>query len=511
MAGRNLFLIAVSAFLLGACATVVPLTGGEEDAFAPSIEEQSPEQGALYYSGNKVALTFDEYVTLNDPANTISMNPSAGKLTTELKNKTVTISWTQTLAASTTYILQLNGAVRDLHEGNDSIMQLVFSTGSVIDSLTFGGKIVHAFSNQLAGQMTVGLYAPETDPYTTKPLYAARSNVKGEFEFSYLKEAPYKLFAFLDQNKDQLPQVTEQIAFSTEEINFQDTVPIILQAFSPAPLHNRLKAEVISPGLMIVYNRDSLDVSAIRINEHPVELMRRWSPDSVLVALPDLNVSNCRVIYGADTVNKPLFKGEQPSLLKIAALNGVAKWRAGDSLFFSVNDAVMALHKENIRLTGEKGNPVNFTLGQKGGNSWYVIPDRTTDQSFAVFFDKGAVNGRLADNDTVSFKVKTLLSADLSNLKISCPDFEGQWILELTQNDKVFYSATKAAGDTFVEFLQIEPGQYGVRCIEDRNGNGKWDTGNYSTRTLPERILRYTLTQKLRANWDIEETLTIKP
>lgn len=511
MAGRNLFLIATLAFLLGACATVIPLTGGEEDTFAPAIEEQSPEQGALYYSGNKVMLTFDEYVTLNDPANTISMNPSAGKLTTELKNKTVTISWAETLTANTTYILQLNGAVRDLHEGNDSIMQLVFSTGSVIDSLSFGGKIVHAFSNQLVGQMTVGLYAPDMDPYIAKPLYATRSNTKGVFEFSYLKEAPYKLFAFMDQNKDQLPQVTEQVAFSTEQINFQDTVPLTLQAFSPAPLHNRLKAEVVSPGLMVIYNRDSLNVSAIRINEQPVELMRRWSSDSVLVALPDLTVANCRVIYGTDTVNKPLFKGEQPALLKITALGGVAKWRAGDSLFFNVNDAIMALHKENIRLTGEKGSPVNFTIGQKDGNSWYVVPDRATDQSFSVFFDKGAINGRLAENDTVSFKVKTLLSADLSNLKIVCPDFEGQWILELTQNDKVFYSAIKASGDTLVEFQQIEPGQYGVRCIEDQNGNGKWDTGNYITRALPERILRYTLTQKLRANWDIEETLTIKP
>ena len=54
--------------------------------------QQDPEQGTNDNPG-AVNVTFDEYVKLNDPAATVTMNPNTGKLTTTIKRKTVTITW----------------------------------------------------------------------------------------------------------------------------------------------------------------------------------------------------------------------------------------------------------------------------------------------------------------------------------------------------------------------------------------------------------------------------------
>jgi hypothetical protein len=114
-------------------------------------------------------------------------------------------------------------------------------------------------------------------------------------------------------------------------------------------------------------------------------------------------------------------------------------------------------------------------------------------------------------NDSLTINYTTLLPADLSTLKINCPDLDGQWVVELIQNEKALYSMIKPESVQSVVFRELEPGQYAVRCIRDSNKNGKWDTGNVAEKSQAEQVLRYTLTQKLRANWEVEETLTLQP
>jgi hypothetical protein len=510
MARIKLFLIAVVAGLLGACAEIIPLTGGEQDTTAPKPLKQSPEQGAIYYSGNSVSMTFDEFLKLNDPANTIMMNPSVGKLTTEQKNKTVTVSWEEPLRPNTTYILQMNGAIRDLNEANDSIMQIVFATGSVIDSMSYQGRVVNAYSNQATAQVSVGLYAPGSDPFAVKPIYATRTDAKGIFQFSYLKDEPYTLFAFIDQNKDQLPQVNETIGFANDTISVSDTSEMILQVFTPIPVHNKLKVDFLEPGLMVAYNQDGVHAERLSINGESVELVKAISGDSILVTLPPApENSRYQIVYGNDTIRRPLTQKERMIPLTIRPIEQNGKWQEGDSLLFRVNDKVTAINREGVHILTQKGSPVKYEIVQRAGE-WDIVPDPTNTESYSIHFDKGAITGAFGVNDSITFKYETLLSADLSNLKLNCADLEGEWIIELVQAEKTIYSTVKPTGMTSVEFKAIVPGQYNVRCIHDRNGNGKWDPGSYITRSQAEEVLRYTLTQKLRANWDIEETLQRK-
>jgi hypothetical protein len=57
----------------------------------------------------------------------------------------------------------------------------------------------------------------------------------------------------------------------------------------------------------------------------------------------------------------------------------------------------------------------------------------------------------------------------------------------------------------------MNPGKYYLRYIEDTNGNGKWDTGNYENRRQPEKVYYYPqMLDFPRKNMDLESEWNIK-
>ena len=152
----RLFLIGLIGLLVSSCAQVGFLTGGEKDEYAP-VPKTNPENSQTLFKGNSIEFTFNEYVTLNNPKENIFMMPQVDGIQTSLKKKTLTVSWTETLLPNTTYVLYLNNAVKDLREGNDSLMTYVFSTGSEIDSLNYENDVVDAWTNEPLKNVFVGL------------------------------------------------------------------------------------------------------------------------------------------------------------------------------------------------------------------------------------------------------------------------------------------------------------------------------------------------------------------
>ena len=66
------------------------------------------------------------------------------------------------------------------------------------------------------------------------------------------------------------------------------------------------------------------------------------------------------------------------------------------------------------------------------------------------------------------------------------------------------------AGD--IQFNYVPAGEIKFRIIEDRNGNGKWDTGNLVERRQPERAEMYVNAEgedtfATKTNWEIEFTM----
>ena len=47
-----------------------------------------------------------------------------------------------------------------------------------------------------------------------------------------------------------------------------------------------------------------------------------------------------------------------------------------------------------------------------------------------------------------------------------------------------------------------------MRAYEDKNGDGKWTTGDWTAKRQPEPVYYFPARLTLRANWDFEEHFT---
>lgn len=243
------FSFLIATILLSGCADIIPLTGGESDVIAPKPLKTLPESGQTSIQPNEIVIVFDEYVVLKEPETTITMSPEVGALKSELNKRALTVSWDASLLPYTTYILNINGAIKDLNENNDTIFQVVFSTGPFIDSLSHKGQITSAYSGEFIQNATICLFPKDSLPYVNKPTYLTRSDRFGNYQFDYLKNGEYTIFAFQDANRDQKIDPTENVAFQTELIQTSDTLPSALRIFKPKKTTNRFKVSIEKPGL----------------------------------------------------------------------------------------------------------------------------------------------------------------------------------------------------------------------------------------------------------------------
>lgn len=222
---RILTVLAV-AFLLVGCANVVMPSGGPKDTKSPVVLEASPENNSTDFKGRTIHLTFDEFVTLNNPTNNVMISPPMGKKPTyRTSGKTLIIRFEEPLRPNTTYSINFGDAIKDLHEGNIfKDYTFNFSTGESIDSLSLKGKVISASELKPMENMLVGLYSDDNDtltfdslPYKVKPYYITTTNKQGEFEFSGLADKEYLIFALSDANSNMIYDLpNEEIAFCSD-------------------------------------------------------------------------------------------------------------------------------------------------------------------------------------------------------------------------------------------------------------------------------------------------------
>ena len=77
----------------------------------------------------------------------------------------------------------------------------------------------------------------------------------------------------------------------------------------------------------------------------------------------------------------------------------------------------------------------------------------------------------------------------------------------LDGSDKVVLAVPVKDGKA--EFINMLPSKYYARLYVDRNGNGKYDTGNYAEKLQPEETFYFPRFINLKKNWDIEQTWDI--
>lgn len=102
----------------------------------------------------------------------------------------------------------------------------------------------------------------------------------------------------------------------------------------------------------------------------------------------------------------------------------------------------------------------------------------------------------------VDFNVRKM--EEYGNIVFNIPAVRDSAIVELLDGtEKIVLRAPVKSHRA--ELLNLLPGKYYARLFIDRNGNGKYDTGNYDMHLQPEETVYYPGAINLKKNWDVEQ------
>ena len=127
-------------------------------------------------------------------------------------------------------------------------------------------------------------------------------------------------------------------------------------------------------------------------------------------------------------------------------------------------------------------------------------------QEYEVHIDSAAVVGLSGlHTNKLKFRFSIGTAEDYGSVFFLLPDTPKTAIVQLLKDDKKVVSQVPVV-DQRADFFYIEAGEYYARIFDDRNGNGKWDTGEYATLRQAEATYYFPEPFTVRANWDAEIT-----
>lgn len=453
MAGIALWFLSLTG---GGCAQIGAPTGGPRDSLAPVLQKASPEMGKLNFSGNRITLTFDEYVEVADLQQQFLMSPTPKTNPTVSGNlRTISIKLRDSLLPNTTYTLQFGNAIKDINEGNIlTDFTYVFSTGDYIDSLSLNGSVKMAETGGTDSTLMVLLYrdAPDSAVQTRKPDYSTRVKGDGSFRFKNLPGAEFKVYALKDADGGRTyNSKTEIFAFADETVDTRSgkgSVNLLAYAAEKAPAKpgSSLKAQ---PEKKLRYSSNQ----ANRLQDLLTDLRLDFNN-------PLQNIDSTQIILADTNYNR-------------------------------LPGTLLTVDSTRKKIT--------FTV------NW------SPDRDYVLLLGSGAftdsAGNQLPKADTMKFKTRRVEDYGRVALRFSNLDLEKKPVIQFLIGDEIKLSAPLTSNQwANSRFL---PGEYDMRILYDRNGNGRWDPGDYSQRLQPETVV--TLSQKLaiRADWDNERDISL--
>ena len=199
--------------------TTTPPTGGPKDTIPPVITKIYPvlNQVNVPTKKTKLEIVFDEYVKVKDPKSLFLSPPLEKSPKFKIKGKGVVVYFESDLDSNKTYTLDLTNAIADNNEGNMYPgFTLVFSTGSVIDSMMVTGLVQDCNSLKPLKGATVMLYKDHADSalFLKRPDAAVKTDEWGFFCLRNIQDTVYRMYAIIDENNNnKYEPESEKVAF----------------------------------------------------------------------------------------------------------------------------------------------------------------------------------------------------------------------------------------------------------------------------------------------------------
>ncbi len=452
--------------VIGGCANPIAPQGGPKDTLAPLVMVSAPRDSSMGFTGNKITFTFNEFIQLDNVRENLIVSPTPKvDPIVESKLRTLTIKIKDTLEPNTTYTYNFGNAIKDVNEGNIAKnFTYVFSTGKSIDSFQLSGKVIMAQDGKTDSTLIAMLHRNGDDSAVIKekPRYVARIDGSGNFHFRNLPSGTFYLYALKDES-GQRKYLSRKQAF----------------AFAGKPI----------------------SIGAVNTAETLYAFVEKDTAKPVAAAPPIGRLANA-----AAKTDKAK---EQDKRLRFSNNLDNGQLDLLGNLEFSFPDKLKKFDSSKVVFTDDTYKPItDYTFSIDTSFRKITLKHKWTENTpFHLLIDKefaeDSLGRTISRNDTLHFRTKKESDYGSIRLSFSKLDFSKKPVLQLMTGEQVVYSEKLASLLFYVKLFK--PGEYEIRILEDANGNGIWDSGEFFIKHLqPERVIPVKKKLVVKANWDNE-------
>lgn len=517
--------VSLVGLFFSACARIVPLSGGEQDVLPPRPVKYIPDSAKRNFTSNVIRIRFNEFIQLRDPTREILISPPLpAEPQMKAKGKWLFIKLPKvSLSPSTTYLIQFGNSIADINEGN--VLKdffYVFSTGADLDSGSITGIVSTVPVQMPLKGLRVMLY-PDTLPDSlilqSKPAYFAEADENGRFRLRFIRPGTYTVAALKEENNNMVyDRPGEWVAFLPQKVNISDKTPdVALVAFREPPPRADSKVLVYEnagraslafvPGMSLrslTEEKDSLQIITT-LNDAEDSLLiffpepRTPTELQFLVTYTMQEISDTLKLitrYGKIKPTKPGAGRAAGGFTPLATAIQATGTSTLEPLWMRFAEPLMAMDSGRMKLVEAGGDTLPVQLRFADSVRMKILLEVTLKpaRDYRLYLGKGAftsLTGRTSDS--LSYAFKTLPSSGYSALQIGVSDslYRGGRVLAELLDEKLFrlkpYVAFREG--EILSLGTLPAGRYRLRLIYDRNENGRWDTGDFHARRLPEEII----------------------
>jgi len=450
------------------CANIIPPTGGPRDSLPPVLVQAVPADSALNFKTNKITLTFDEYIQLDNQLMqtnlVVSPNPNqAPMISSHLRD--VTIRLKDSLKPNTTYAIDFGKALKDVNEGNPyKNFTYVFSTGNTIAGGELSGRVILAQTGKTDSTLIAILHKNLIDSAIKKlkPDYYTRLDSGGNFHFRYLENGTYNVFVLPNDFTKKYDDSTKMFAFANEPVAISTSYgePLTLYAYNE-----------YEPG----------KESIMPVNEGSQS--KKKKPVDTTKSIKFLST---------------LEKGQQDLL---------------SDLVISFAEPLAHFDSSKISFTDSNYKPITnyHIIADTSFKNFYVKYPWKEGQYFKLIIQQDAFadsSGKtLAKNDTLSFQTSAESDYGSIRLRFGNLDLNRNPVLQFIQGDKIVDSVALAGAEFYRQLFK--PGDYDLRILYDTDKNMTWTPGSYALKRQPEIAIRIPRKVAVKQNWDNEVNINL--
>ena len=527
---KNILPLAVI-LILAACASVQQPGGGPKDTQAPKVLKEKPKNLSTRFAAKEIEIEFDEFVKLTNEFSEVSVSPALeNQPIIKVQKEKLTIKLEEQLQANTTYTINFGKAIGDVNENNIlKNYSYVFSTGEVLDSLAVSGNVKSALTNEQLKDALVFIFPADQDTLfgKKKPAVYTQTDSAGNFSLRNLKAGKYHIYALTEKSNDRIYQQGEdEIGFIDTAIVLQKNVnDINFRVFKEAPAKFIIKERKIESdgSILLSFNKG---ISKPEVKEVDGNILSKAKKefntkgDSLRIWFQELDFDSLKLAIYSDTQllekvaigrNKKENINRSPVITDNLAGN---KLKPGTDLIMRLSYPITNLDSTKIQLTADSVEQVGWKISKIMGSDReyrFIYPFRV-GKLYRLEIKEGAFTAFTGLKSKAY--VKDLLADDPENygnlsLTVNPAKTDQQYVLQLIDEREHLIREDIIKGKGILNYNNYPVGKYAIRIVLDENGNGTWDSGNFEKKKQPEKTWNYNKVITLRANWDLEETITL--